>query len=333
MGTLPPRLRYFPLDKGLYEVAPGLKPLTAQKGNDGRDALVFQIDEDFARFKKNKEACRTERIGKYCTFANYTREVSSRVNRFIVEQLCREHPTLFRTENTPTGHDFFCAPSGERIPLDKDFELLHYGADRAGHLPYATAFDALCSQVQEDIAIQCRDSQHEPSDWLAAIHLCSPSHWSAEDKIGKSFFAIHKPVAGIDKINQAAASWVEIITTKGPFTRFVWGFGTDDRLNHHPEAPAGYDPVEWKGRSFQRQRAGSPFILRVERQVLVPLPEVRASLFTIRISFIDGEDIRRNETERALLRSALLSMTPQSRIYKGLDSSMDEIITWLDEMK
>lgn len=330
MGTLPPRLRYFPLDKGIYEVAPGLKPLAAQRGNGGRDALVFQIDEDFALYKKNKDSCRQERLDKYCTFANYSRECSSRVNRFIVEQLCREHPSLFRVESVAAGMDFFCAPSDERIRLDKNFELLEPGGDG---LPYTTAFDALCSQVQEDIAIHCRDPQRTPADWLGAIHLCSPSHWSAEDKIGKSFFDIHKPVAGIDKINQAAASWVEIMVNKGPFTRFVWGFGTDNRLNHHPEAPPGRDPFEWKGRSFNRQRAGSPFTLRVERQVLIPLAEVQASLFTIRISFIDGEEIRQNREERTLLRSALLSMTPQSRVYKGLDSSLEDIIAWLDEAK
>jgi hypothetical protein len=118
---------------------------------------------------------------------------------------------------------------------------------------------------------------------------------------------------------------------KGPYTRFVWGFGSDMRLNHHPEPAPGADPAVWKGRSFSRDREGSPFILRVERQVIHGLPEVNAAIFGIRIYFMDGEEIRRQPAHRALLRSALLSMTPESRVYKGLDQCMDEVIAWLDE--
>ena len=47
--------------------------------------------------------------------------------------------------------------------------------------------------------------------------------------------------------------------------------------------------------------------------------------------FIDGEEIRRNPKEQALLRSALLSMNEDSRRYKGLLECMDDVIFWLDE--
>ena len=51
----------------------------------------------------------------------------------------------------------------------------------------------------------------EKRDYLTAIHLCSPSHWAAEDKIGKDFTAIHQPVPGIERINRTAPSLVDAI--------------------------------------------------------------------------------------------------------------------------
>jgi len=192
---------------------------------------------------------------------------------------------------------------------------------------YISAFDALCSQVQEDIAVMRMDSTGR--DWLAAIHLCAPGHWSAGDKIGKNFFSIHAPVAEVERMNRAASALVDAMIRKGPYVRFVWGFSTDLRLNHHPEPPPGADPKTWKGRTFDAS-AASPFLLRVERQVTWGLPEVNAAIFTIRVYYVDGNEIKANPAERALLRSGLLSMTENSRRYKGLDKCMDEVLIWLD---
>jgi hypothetical protein len=118
---------------------------------------------------------------------------------------------------------------------------------------------------------------------------------------------------------------------KGPYVRFVWGFATDSRLNHHPEPPPGEDPGVWRGRSFHPDRPESPFTLRVERQVLLGLPELSASLFAIRVLFIPGERVRARPEWRELLLGALRSMTPESRSYKGLDGSFDEVVAWLGQ--
>ena len=165
------------------------------------------------------------------------------------------------------------------------------GTDSKATPAYSSAFDALSSQIQEDVAVVSTDGK---KDWLSAIHLCSPSHWAAEDKIGKDFTAIHLPVPGIEKVNRAAGSLVDAMVRKGPYVRFVWGFSTDTQLNHHPEPPPGADPLKWKGRTFDPGRAGSPFLLRVERQTLWGLPEVAAGIFAIRVYFLDGQQIRDN---------------------------------------
>jgi dimethylamine monooxygenase subunit A len=286
--------RHFPVEKGIYEVAPGLRPLG--------DRLVFRVDDQFLRYRDNKINCYQERIPKYFQKFNYSDSVSAAVNKYLVSQVTKEYPKLFSF----SGDSLHCVLTDQNIPFSKD----------------SSFFESFCMQVQEDIAVVCRDGD---KNWLAAIHLCSPSHWSAEEKIGKSFVEIHSPIPGIEKVNSIAPQLVSSMVEKGPWERFVWGFGSDNRLNHHPIAPPGFDSVKWKGRSFNGH-----FYLRYERQVIVGLPSVNAALFFIRPYFIDGNEIRKNSVERDLLISGLRSMNAESRAYKGLADCMDELIFWLE---
>lgn len=321
--------RYFPIEKGIYEVAPGLKSLGTPMGNGAADAKIFQFDDQFQIYRDNKLAGRQERLSKYFVTSDYTTEVSSAVNRFLVHKLCEESPDLFRWEESSVGGTLHCTLTQETIELDSHYEL-----KACSGVQYASALDALCSQLQEDLAI-CSKSP-DGRDWLSALHLFSPSHWAAEDKIGKNFFQVHAPIPGIDKINRSAAALVDAMIYKGPYVRFVWGFGTDNRLNHHPLPPPGWNASEWKGRSFRPeavQEGNSPFILRYERQVIHGLPHVNAAVFTIRVYFTDGEEIRRNPRERELLRSGLLSMNKESRAYKGLSQCMDQVVGWLNAVE
>ena len=319
--ALPSPARYFPLERGLYEVAPGLRTLGSDFGNGEMDARLFQIDRDFAEYRANTVSARVERLQKYVCTKDFLPEVRTAVSAFLIERMTTEYPDYFR--RTHQGLD--CALTGESLNFNDAFELT--GVERSTTTPpYTDAFDALAAQVPEDLAILIR---RDDRDWLAALSLTSPSHWAAEDKIGRDFFSIHAPVPGIDKLNRAAAHFVEAMIHKGPYVRFVWGFASDRRLNHHPEPAPGVDPALWRGRVFRRGEA-SPFQIRVERQVTWGLPSVEAALFSIRVSFIDGAEIRGRPAERALLRSALLSMTPESLRYKGLDADRDEVVAWLD---
>ena len=121
---------------------------------------------------------------------------------------------------------------------------------------------------------------------------------------------------------------VDAMIHKGPFVRFVWSFVTDTRLNHHPEAPPGVDPVFWKGRSFDANKE-EPFYLRVERQVVYGLPEISSSVFTIRLSFWRASEICADPLKRQMLLGALESMTPESRQYKGVASCFDPLTKML----
>ena len=56
-----------------------------------------------------------------------------------------------------------------------------------------------------------------------------------------------------------------------------------------------------------------------------------ASLFTIRTYLYDVADLRRDPATRDPLVAALLSMTPESRAYKGLAGHFDQLVQWLSQ--
>ena len=178
------------------------------------------------------------------------------------------------------------------------------------------------NSIQEDVAVVQLDGE---KDWLAAIHLCSPNHWDPRSKIGKPFDAIHTPVPEIGRTVKNYMMMLKMIVDKEPFSRFAWGIATDDRLNHHPEPPPGYDPEEWRGRRVVDEN--TEFFVRVEKQHLVGLKEVNAFIFTIRTYFYKVAEL--NAEEQSALAKAISSMTPASLEYKGMDQFKDQLISLL----
>jgi dimethylamine monooxygenase subunit A len=301
---------YFPIERGLYEVGPGLKNFGADFGNGLLDQCLFQITRDFPKFYQNKVAAIQERANKYIQEKNLNPLAAKAIADFIIQKLVSDYPALFHLQ-MGEGRKLFCALTNKEIDCDR--------------LSARELLDALMLQVPEDIAIL---EKNQDQDWISYLHLCSPSHWAAEDKIGLNFTAVHMPVPGIGMVLKASHSLTEAMIHKGPFVRFVWSFVTDVRLNHHPVAPVGEDPIRWKGRSFNSQNE-EPFYLRIERQTTHGFPSVNASLFTIGLTFIPASEIKANEKWRTQLSSALESMTPESKRYKGVADCFSELIQYL----
>ena len=111
-----------------------------------------------------------------------------------------------------------------------------------------------------------------------------------------------------------------MVEAKQGLVRFAWGVGTDDGLNQHPEGAT-------ERRPFDAALPGA--FVRVERQVILGLPEVGAAVFTIRTSHLDCVEVRQDPTLRQSLLSAIDSMTPEQLRYKGLDSWAPELARWL----
>jgi len=154
------------------------------------------------------------------------------------------------------------------------------------------------------------------------VHLCFPNHWAAEDKVGRTFAAIHEPVAGIGPVNRRAEHLVRTMTsaTDG-LVRFAWGLTADPRLNHHPVAPADAPPP------IRFDPARPKAFVRVERQTMWALGDTGAALFTIRTYLLDCADF--SPAEREDVASAVESMTPESIAYKGLAAWKDALVAWL----
>jgi len=314
---------YFPLQKGRYEVTPGLNTLGTDFGNVHDDKLIFQIDANFPRYREEKVTARKERLEKYYCAGTLAPDKKSYITRFIINRLCQEHPTLFRHQVRNTHHHLLCRLTDDRLKFDADFVLLN-------PLPYSNCYvdglDALAMQVQEDIALV--EITDNGNDRITALHLCFPNHWSAEDKIGQSFLDSHAPVPGMTKINQHAEQLLTSLLHRGPFVRFAWGLATDDRLNHHPVTPDYADAEEWQGRCFDP--TNPELYLRVERQVIQGLPTIGILLFTIRTYFYDVAILKRAPEKRQVLQSALQSMSAATLNYKGLTQNRSLIMDWLN---
>ncbi len=283
---------YFPFLRGSYDVNPNLKRLGTDFGNGEADGHAFQIDSEHPRFVASKARSIAESRERCVMESDFTEETASAALRAMADRLLLEHPDLF----TVSDHKLSSPLFDFAIQLNQD----------AKH-----NLDLLMRHVQEDVAIVAWDGSR---DWTAYIHVCSPSHWAPDSKIGNSFVQVHAPVPGFEKINPAAAGLVQGMIHKGPFVRFVWTLTDDTELNHHP--------VHAKSPMF----TGDSFWLRYERQVMLGLPEVNASIFLIRVGFVSEAKIREDETVLTALRETLHGMTPEIRAYKGLQPGWNNLI-------
>ena len=317
MESLSAPARYTPWSKGIYDVAPSLRPLGADFGNGEQDAHLIQADLDFMRYRVNKEAAYADDRQKYFGLSQLGAPVAAAVTKTAAAHLVRDHPDLYRAD----GCTLHCNLTNETVEwtpdgmLDRERSVLS--------IPCTHLLEALAFQVEADLAVVVQ----EPNgvDRVAAVHVCAPSHWDPVRKLGQSFFETHTVVPGFDRINAAAPRMVDAMIRQGPFVRFVWGVESDDRLNHHPDPPEGWTFDAWNGRKFDQE----PFWVRVERQTLLGLPEVGAALFVIHAKTMPACEVLSSPTERKALLTALQSMSHDARRYKGVDAHFDALIRQL----
>jgi dimethylamine monooxygenase subunit A len=302
-------MRYLPFLDGRYVVTPGL---TATAKADARDQFVFQLDDQYAGFMDNKMNCREENVHKYYVEERFNERAKVAVNQFFVNRLVKEYPGVFTFTFEEGQFNLFNKQKKEKLTWTEEWIS-------CGQTHWGSLFEALCHQVQEDVAICQIEGER---DWLAAIHLSAPNHWDPADKIGKPFGAVHGPVPGMEKLNQSYSKMLHTAVHKGPFFRFAWGIATDTRLNHHPQAPAGIDQAFWLGRQVAVASA-EDICVRVERQTISGLPESNAFFFTIRTYFYPINSL--SVEEKSALMMAVESMSAESLTYKGLAGGVDNL--------
>jgi hypothetical protein len=273
---------YFPLRHGRYDVAPGLVKFGRDLGAGAVDEHVFQFDDTFDRFRAAKLASLEEAREEYVCSAGLTDEVAATVKDFIARRLASEHG--------------LAVPPLPSSPVH--------------------ALDRIACQLQEDIAIVSASSSKH---LLSYLHVCLPNGWAPAEKIGKSFAAIHDPVAGMSSMNAREDEFAYIMVNAiDGLVRFAWGVTFDDELNHHPDRPRTlFDPNH--PRAF----------LRVERQTIWGFPRVGAALFTIRTYLYDFTSLRRDPATREPLANALRTMPLASQAYKGIAPHAEDLAAWL----
>jgi len=313
---LPRPARYFPVTGGRYSARAGLFRFPTDFGNGIADHQVFQFDADFYHNRDNKLAVRKQALGEYVCFTDDAEDSLVQVTQFIIEQLGRHYPGVFRLEDTGTNLHLHCLLSGTEIVARKDYALVS-SSNPSGAAEPLNLFDALALELQEDLCVM----QVGPAaSQLCAAHLCAPNHWAASDKLGMAMPALHTPVPGFTELNRSPDKLLTgIINKQQPYVRFAWGISADRCYNHHPRLSDAQNACD----------DDDGIYMRIERQLLYPMPDNRTLLFTIKTLFRDCAEIKRDSPEEFIqLVQAINTMGNATLVYKGFDR--DEVLMQLN---
>jgi hypothetical protein len=185
--------------------------------------------------------------------------------------------------------------------------------------PALRPLEAIMSTLQEDLVVMRGGGEGR----AAYLHVAFPSGWDPAARAGASFLALHDPVPESEALREAARAMVAAMIGKGPFVRYVWSVSEGLSLDRHPAsraAPAGAGAAAG---------AASPLGFRAERQTTVPLAALGMAAFLIRIYVAPLEAVVAEPSRREALASALASMSPAVRRYKGVTPALEGAVAAL----
>ncbi len=167
---------------------------------------------------------------------------------------------------------------------------------------------AIGGQLEPDVVLLCRDAAGVFR--VAGGVVVFPSHWALADKIGLTLLEVHGVVPGLnDAIGPAIDRYLDKIKPGFAAGRPNWGLAATDAWNLHPTT----NPPPLKtGLGTDRMW------LRVERQILTPLPQTGAMLFGIRIERHRLDHVLADPDVRRRFHRAISTMPPAVSAYKGL---------------
>lgn len=142
---------------------------------------------------------------------------------------------------------------------------------------------------------------------LTGAHLCAPSHWRLEDKIGRAMDPIHAPVPGYSPaLARSVNRFLDKLAPGQLVQRFNWSLDAVPQLCQRPAE--GLAPGVRVLRYY-----------RVERQTLRRLPRSGAIVFGILVRQWPLWHLARFDGARAALEAAVQALPPALARYKGLD--------------
>lgn len=313
---------YHPYLNGRYTVSAGLLRLGEQPVEGRLETHTFAFDDTYPSYIGAKVEARARALHEGYAVAGLTPTLRAQALEFVAQTAAADSGGVLSWD----GQALSNAALGWTGTLDLRRgtleRLRRFPAPLSGlvrNVEPLDALDFLAMNVQEDLSLLARHPE-SGQDHLAAVHVLLPEKWNPLDKVGRDFASVHAPVAGSGPMIATAPRLIEAIVSRGPFVRFVWGVTQSPLLAHHPNQPPEVglpdDPDEgW---------------LRIERQTLHGFPAQQGALFTIRPYLYRLPDLITTPTRAAALASALRSMTPEQRAYKGLAGSADRYLAWLD---
>jgi len=171
-------------------------------------------------------------------------------------------------------------------------------------------------QLEPDIVLLMRDATGVFR--VAGGVVVFPSHWALADKVGLTLLEVHHVVPGLnDAIGSAIDRYLDKIKPGFSAGRPNWGLAATDAWNLHP---ATHPP------SLRSGMGADQIWLRVERQILTPLPESGAMLFGIRIERIRLDRVLTDPKVRRRFHRAIVTMPAEVAAYKGITDVLPALL-------
>ena len=163
-------------------------------------------------------------------------------------------------------------------------------------------------QLEPDVLLLTRDENG--TFRLQGGVVVFPSHWALAPKMGQTLLEIHGVVPGLnDAIGPAIDRYLDKLKPGFAAGRPNWGLAATDAYNLHPKVAP---PRLMSGMS------ASDIWLRIENQILSPLPETGAILFGIRIERIRLTEVLQDPVVRRNFHQTIQTMPVEVAAYKGL---------------
>ena len=289
---------YLPFSRREYKISMGLISLQLKDW--------IEVDEHFYDELKEKKQLLASRYAEVFSHRPGSLEAQKEVLNLLLEHMTYHYPGLLKVgQNDVTLNELqwtFKKNDFEKVPLD------------------------LCGRiVQEDLCLMAPSSNGYT---LEAASLCFPARWRLIDKMGLPMSEIHGPVPDYaEKLARPVDSFFNRIDIDRPVWRVNWSLTTDPTL---------FQPVRQKNsmpkKPITSKNAGEKVYIRCERQTLRRLPDTGWILFTIK-TYLDRVSKLNSYPKEAENLASLLRSAPDSLLsYKNINSFLEPLLKYLDEI-
>lgn len=265
----------------------------------------------------------------YCRAAPGTEPMQWEAIAYLLPILARHYPDHFTLEtignrlhwtNHLLGTDA-CVTVGDEASLPL---VDHQGTPLPD--PACRPLDWLARQVQEDLILIGGDAKQGTP--MVAGSLCFGASWCLDDKLGKSFLAIHDEVPQFAaRIGRPADLVMQRLKEERPIGRLNWSIATTATRNMAPRLAHLTIPSR---RGITGVNASERCFLRLEWQTLSRLPYTRGILFTIHTTIRPLVEVIADPERLRLLAGAIKGMPRPTLEYKGMAGYRDALVDYLE---